>query len=247
MLVSYQYLVDSWIHFFEKSLESGAVSPWEPGKQAILTTGSEEKRVVIAFIFNGRKRDNLHEVIRFKFHIQERLRFHSLKGNKNRHDIMKKSPTPPPTHQTFSPPHTLFQTRGLFSGPHLTEITDRQCCLLFGKGARLVDAEPQSWWGRAHIPLRAQSHLPGRVTREVCSQWEVLEGFSGRGAGVRCCRAISRPPWWEGWTPQPLLLHFHRHSIDHSDPQNNGVSSGAHSLRVTYSSFEATVELLWVL
>lgn len=124
--------------------------------------------MVIAFIFNGRKRDNLHEVIRFKFHIQERLRFHSLKGNKNRHDIVKKSPTPPPTHQTFSPPHTLFQTRGLLSGPHLTEIKDRQCCLLFGKGARLVDVEPQSWWGRAHILLRAQSHLPGRVTREVC-------------------------------------------------------------------------------
>lgn len=33
--------------------------------------------MVIAFIFNGRERDNLYKVIRFKFHIQERLRFHS--------------------------------------------------------------------------------------------------------------------------------------------------------------------------
>lgn len=33
---------------------------------------------------------------------------------------------------------------------------------------QLVNTDPQSWWGRAHILLRAQSHLPGRVTREVC-------------------------------------------------------------------------------
>lgn len=46
-------------------------------QQQVAGTGSKEERVVIAFIFNGRKRDDLHKVIRFKFHIQERLRFHS--------------------------------------------------------------------------------------------------------------------------------------------------------------------------
>lgn len=51
--------------------------------KTILTSCPEEEGMVIAFIFNGRERDNLYKVIRFKFHIQERLRFHSLKGNKD--------------------------------------------------------------------------------------------------------------------------------------------------------------------
>lgn len=82
----------------EKSLKAREMSPHR--KQAgktILTAGSEEERVIIAFIFNGRKRDNLYKVICFKFHIQERLRFHALKGNKNTCDVTEKSPTPPPT------------------------------------------------------------------------------------------------------------------------------------------------------
>ena len=84
------------------------------GKQAgktILTAGSEEERVIIAFIFNGRKRDNLYKVICFKFHIQERLRFHSLKGNKNTRDVTEKSPTPSTYMRELRSALTVTQTQ----------------------------------------------------------------------------------------------------------------------------------------
>lgn len=47
-------------------------------KCAILTSSSEEKWVIITFIFNGRKRNNLYKVICFKFQVYKRLRLHSL-------------------------------------------------------------------------------------------------------------------------------------------------------------------------
>lgn len=45
---------------------------------AILTSSSEEKWVIITFIFNGRKRNNLYKVICFKLQVYKRLRLHSL-------------------------------------------------------------------------------------------------------------------------------------------------------------------------
>lgn len=85
------------------------------GRQAgksILTPGSEEERVVIAFIFNGGERDNLDKVICFKFHIQERLRFHSLKGNKDTYSEEELSSPPPPTKDqpTLTATKTQFQS-----------------------------------------------------------------------------------------------------------------------------------------
>lgn len=96
--------MNSWTYLCQKVIKSKRnISPWETAK-TILTAGSKEERVIIAFVFNGRKRDNLDKVICFKFHIQERLRFHSLKGNKNTCDITEKSPSPPPTHESSGLP-----------------------------------------------------------------------------------------------------------------------------------------------
>lgn len=85
MLVSLPHLLPTriWCALEQVSVEQllkQDKSQVGPGK-AIPTSGSEEERVVIAFIFSGRERDNLDKVIRFEFHVQERLRFHSLKGN----------------------------------------------------------------------------------------------------------------------------------------------------------------------
>lgn len=49
---------------------------------AILTSSSEEERVVIAFIFKGRKGNNLYKVICFKLQIYKGLGFHSLQQDK---------------------------------------------------------------------------------------------------------------------------------------------------------------------
>ena len=57
----------------------------------------------------------------------------------------------------------------------------------------------------------------------------------------------ARPPGQAGWSLQPLLLQFRRLSIDHSVPRTMARLQGCIPLQATYSSFEATVELLRVL
>lgn len=49
---------------------------------AILTSSSEEKWVIITFIFNRRKRNNLYKVICFKLQIYKGLGLHSLQKDK---------------------------------------------------------------------------------------------------------------------------------------------------------------------
>lgn len=56
---------------------------------AILTSSSEEKWVIITFIFNGRKRNNLYKVICFKLQIYKGLGLHSLQKKTRLQHILK--------------------------------------------------------------------------------------------------------------------------------------------------------------
>lgn len=252
--------MNSWTYLCQKVIKSKRnISPWETAK-TILTAGSKEERVIIAFVFNGRKRDNLDKVICFKFHIQERLRFHSLKGNKNTCDITEKSPSPPPTHESSglprggAPRHNTVPELGdvsprwrkgdLFSGsslgldPQLKRKVGNSVLWQWSRGWKLV--------GRSPYPHPGAQKPPSRRAAPACNlrgmsvyHWEVLEGFWEQGAGL--------PTLAGGWTPQPLLLQFHGLSIDHSAPRTMGCLQEHIPPCVTYSSFEATVELLRVL
>lgn len=145
---------------------------------------------------------------------------------------------------------------GLFSKPSLgldpslkMKIDDTVCSL--SRKLELVNTEPRRWWGGAHKAPESTKPRSGMAapacnlrdvfTRERC--WRVSRGVWSRLAMLL---RHPRPPWQAGWTPQPLLLQFHRLQWTIQMPRQ-WRTSGAHSPRVTYSPFEATVELLWVL
>lgn len=71
-----------WHHLPHSFVGKTKQQGWR-GKCAILTSGSEEKWVIITFIFNGRKRNNLYKVICFKLQIYKGLGFHSLQKDKS--------------------------------------------------------------------------------------------------------------------------------------------------------------------
>lgn len=90
------------------------------------------------------------------------------------------------------------------------------------------------------------SKPPSRTAAPACNlrgvfvyHQEVLEGFWECRAGSPTLAGGVDPT-----VPSPPVSQAFNGPFS---PQNNGVSSGAHSPRVTYSSFEATVELLRVL
>lgn len=132
----------------------------------------------------------------------------------------------------------LFQIKFRF-GP-LNEKEYGQHCLFFwqwSRGCKLVGKSP-------HPLLIPPSRMAAPLQLVT---WEVCLSTTGK-----CWRVSGRveqagPPGQAGWSPQPLLLQFHRLSIDHSVPRTMARLQGCIPLHATYSSFEATVELLRVL
>lgn len=102
------------------------------------------------------------------------------------------------------------------------------------------EAEAASWWGRAHTFLIPPSRMAAPlqlVNSEVCLSTTGNAGGSRRGGA-------GWPTWAGGWSPQPLLLQFHRLLNRPFSPQNNGTSSGAFPACDFTALLEATVELL---
>jgi hypothetical protein len=169
--------------------------------------------MVIAFIFNGRERDNLYKVIRLKFHIQERLRFHSLKGNKDTHGVencpphhLQKTRTPHCHWDIIPGPGKAQESRkpGPLDGLSLgfkSQMLQKESAVSSWIGKpRHISTEPGSWRELGVSPQSSPEHTSWcfSVTREV--RLPVLSGCVTGSAASH-----SRPPWLDPRAPPPLL------------------------------------------